>query len=216
MKTDHRSFLIFAVVSLGVVGGASLLDRPVWQATLEVGPAMCFAEWCQALRSLGYLPVWFVVAVAFFLIDLRGGPSASPPAQRALQLSVSVLAAGGLSEVIKLLIRRPRPDATGGEYAWRPFLEDPFSTSGLGMPSGHAMVAFAAAWVLCRLFPAAAGLWIAAACGCAATRIVCHAHFLSDTVLAAVIAFALVHFVWVLTPSISRGNESERPEVLIR
>ena len=207
MKAGLRSFLKFAVVSLGVVGGACLLDPPVWQATLELAPAGCSEDWCLALRSLGYLPVWLVVAVAIYLIDRRGGSLVSPAAERALQLSVSVLAAGGLSEVLKLLIRRLRPDATGGEYVWRPFLEDPFSTSGLGMPSGHAMVAFAAAWVLCRLFPPAAVLWIVLACGCAATRIVCHAHFLSDTVLAAVIAFAVVHFVWVCHLRIQKRNE---------
>lgn len=207
MKADLRSFLIFTAVSLGVVGGACLFDPPVWKAALEFDPAGCSADWCLALRSLGYFPVWLVVAVAIYLIDRRSGSSVSPATQRALQLAVSVLAAGGLSEVLKMSIRRLRPDATGGEYVWRPFFEDPFSTSGLGMPSGHAMVAFAAAWALCRLFPAAAGLWVATACGCAVTRILDHAHFLSDTVLAAVMAFAVVHLVWAYTPRIPSPDE---------
>ncbi|MCD4748438.1 MAG: phosphatase PAP2 family protein [Thermoanaerobaculales bacterium] len=183
----------FLLTSLGALVLATFLDRPVWQALLHIDPAVQSAEWSLVLRSLGFLPVWLVVALAFYLIDDTTRFTAS---SRALLLATSVVAAGGLGEVLKGLIRRVRPDATGGVYVWRPFIDDPFSTSGLGMPSGHAMVAFTAAWVLCRLFPRAAGVWICAACGCAVTRVVSQAHFVSDTVLAAVIAFAVVRFIW--------------------
>jgi len=183
----------FVLTSLGALALATFLDRPVWQALLLIDPAVQSAGWSQALRSLGFLPVWLTVAFGFFLKDHTTRFTAS---SRALLLATSVVVAGGLGEILKMLIRRLRPDATGGEYVWRLFIEDPFSSSGLGMPSGHAMVAFAAAWVLCRLFPRAAGVWIFAACGCAATRVLSQAHFVSDTVLAAVIAFALVRFIW--------------------
>jgi membrane-associated phospholipid phosphatase len=58
------------------------------------------------------------------------------------------------------------------------------------------MVAFAAAWVLCRLHPRASPVWLALAVGCAFTRLVSHAHLLSDVVVAAVAAYAVVWVVW--------------------
>ncbi len=188
-----RSVAVFILTSLGALALATCLDRPVGQALLHIDPEVQSAEWSLALRSLGFLPVWLVVALAFYLVDHSTRFTMS---SRALLLVTSVVVAGGLSEVLKVLIRRLRPDATGGMFVWRPIIDDPFSTSGLGMPSGHAMVAFTAAWVLCRLFPRAAGLWISAACGCAATRVLSQAHFVRDTVLAAAIAFAVVRCIW--------------------
>ena len=153
-----RPMMVFVVVSTGALVFASVLDGPVWRAASHVDPAVSLSLWWQALRSLGYLPVWLVVALRSVSSSTEGsGGQCRRLSSRALFLAVSVSLAGGLGEILKMLLRRLRPDATGGEYAWRPFLEDPFSTSGLGLPSGHAIVAFAAAWALCRLWPSGGG-----------------------------------------------------------
>ena len=99
--------------------------------------------------------------------------------------------AGALAEVLKMLVRRLRPVPDDFMYQWRPYSEDLLSTKGLGMPSSHAIVAFAAAAVLSRLFPRAWWLWYALAAGCAATRLLALGHFFSDTVVAAFLGYAV-------------------------
>jgi membrane-associated phospholipid phosphatase len=197
---NPRAVTVFVVVGVVVLGLASLVDRPLWRLAERVHPLVAGRDWIVALKTLGYLPVWLTAAAALYLVDRSRPNLVAPAAARGLLLAVSVVAAGCLGEVLKLLLRRLGPDVTGGEYAWRPFAERTFSTVDLGMPSGHAIVAFAAAWALCRLFPAARALWVALACGCAATRVLSGAHFLSDTVLSAVTAFAVVRCAWSFSP----------------
>ena len=62
--------------------------------------------------------------------------------------------AGGVAELIKLAVRRERPGFADGEYVFRGFAERTWSTSGLGFPTSHGMVALGGAAVLARLFPA--------------------------------------------------------------
>ena len=64
------------------------------------------------------------------------------------------------------------------------------------MPSTHAIVAFAAAAVLARLWPRARVIWYGLAAGCALTRVWTRAHFVSDCVVAAVVAYAIVALLW--------------------
>ena len=99
--------------------------------------------------------------------------------------------AGALAEVLKMFVRRLRPSPDVFGYQWRPFSEDVLSTRGLGMPSSHAIVAFAAAAVLSRLFPRTWWLWYLLASGCAATRLLALGHFFSDTVVAAFLGYAV-------------------------
>lgn len=209
LRANIRPLLVYLLASLAIMVVATAADQPLWRAVHHIDPAVRSSGWFQALRSLGYLPVWMAVAVAVILVDRSARRAAWPAASRGLLLATSVVAASGLGEILKLLIRRLRPELAGGEYVFRPFIEDPLSTSGLGMPSGHAMVAFAAAWALCRLWPAAAVVWIAAAAGCATTRVLSHAHFVSDTALAAVVAFAVVRIVWACGRHL--GNVEKNP-----
>jgi len=174
---DRHPVVVYVLSSEVALIVATAIDRPLWQALLHIDSAVSTSEWGQALRALGYLPVWLVAAFAIFLIDRSAHSGVSPAASRAPFLATSVIAAVGMGEILKMLIRRLRPDVARGEYLFRPFIEDTQSSSGLGMPSGHAMVAFAAV-------------------GCAATRVLSQAHFVSDTVLSAVVAFAVVRCIW--------------------
>ena len=100
---------------------------------------------------------------------------------------------GGLSaEVLKLLLRRLRPDAEQFGYAFRSFADGPWSNRGMGLPSSHTLVAFAGAFALARLFPRARWVFYVLAAGCGLSRVMATAHFLSDTVVAACVAWGVV------------------------
>ena len=143
-------------------------------------------DWGRLLRMMGYWPTWMVVAVALW----RDGQPAALAAWRARLLVVAVTGIGLCGELLKLLIRRERPNAHDGASVFRPFTEHPFSTAGLSTPSSHALLAFAAAATLARLFPRTALMWYALAVGCGVTRLLAQAHFLSDVVLGALLGVA--------------------------
>jgi membrane-associated phospholipid phosphatase len=92
-------------------------------------------------------------------------------------------------EVLKLLVRRQLPDHPDGIYSFRAWSDRPFDTGGLAFPSSHAAIAFAGAWVMCRLFPRAAPIWLLIGVGCAWERLATGSHFLSDVTASAALAY---------------------------
>jgi undecaprenyl-diphosphatase len=136
-------------------------------------------DWGRALRSVGYWPLWIALSAALWLHDRTW--------HRAALLAGAVSLAGILGEILKTLVRRVRPGVYDGAYGFRAWSDHPFSSSGFGMPSSHALVAFAGAAALARLFPRAAPIWYALAIGCGITRLLSGAHFLSDVVVGAII-----------------------------
>ena len=172
---------------------ACLLDP--WAYAQWHDPKVYERDWGRTLRIMGFLGTWLALAIA---IALQEGADAArrPLAKRRAQLLFWSAALGGLvAEVGKLLFRRERPEMHGGEYGFRAFGERTWSTSGLALPSSHTLVAFAGAAMLARLYPRARWVGYTLAAGCAATRVMARAHFLSDTVMAAglgwIVAFAL-------------------------
>ncbi|MDQ8155246.1 MAG: phosphatase PAP2 family protein [Gemmatimonadota bacterium] len=140
-------------------------------------------DWARLLRVMGFAPTWAVAALAMWLHERP--ESAARAKVRAWYLLTVPLAGGLVAEILKLLLRRQRPEVNGGDYGFRPWSDHPFSTSGLAWPSSHTMVAFAAATALARLFPRARWVWYALAAGCGITRMLAHAHFFSDVMLGA-------------------------------
>ena len=202
--------LVTVCVALAI---ASLLDRPVWRAVSELPDSFIGGDWHRALRSMGFLPVWLVLSFAMALVNSQstnGTHNLRLALRWPLLLSAAVLLAGGLGEILKVLIRRERPLLTEGEYVWRSFADRPFEGGELGMPSTHAVVAFAAAWMLCRMYPRAAPVWLALATGCAVTRVLDGAHFLSDTVLAAAVAFVVVRQLWIWSNHHPPGSAGQK------
>lgn len=149
-------------------------------------------DWGRMLRVMGFLPLWLVAAFALWLHE-RHDPTGRP-----LLLALSPALAGLAGELLKLILRRERPGAHDGMYHFRPFDERTFSSSGLAMPSSHAVVAFGAAAILSRIFPRAWLVWWALAWGCALTRVAAGAHFLSDVVVSAVVGWATAAGLWAL------------------
>src|SRR5271168_861700 len=144
-------------------------------------------DWGRALRSVGYWPLWIALAGALWLHDRDR--------RRATILAASVSIAGLLGEVLKLVIRRVRPGVYDGAYGFRPWSDHPFSSSGFGMPSSHALIAFSAAAALAALFPRATPIWYALAIGCGITRVLSGAHFVSDVVVGAILGIAVATWV---------------------
>jgi membrane-associated phospholipid phosphatase len=62
----------------------------------------------------------------------------------------------------------------------------------MGLPSSHALVAFAGAFALARLFPRARWVFYLLALGCGLTRVLATAHYLSDVIVAACVAWGIV------------------------
>lgn len=183
---------------LGAIGAVLvLLDRPLYHAFAN--PDSIDTDAHQALRQLGYLPTWLVVGLLFWLADradrpkLRGlavEPSWPPrPAHhRAGLIVLSAVLAGLAAEILKLLTRRLRPNAEDGLFVFRSFFDDPFSSSGIGLPSSHTAVAFGGAVMVALLVPAVRVPVLLLAAGCGVTRMMAGAHFASDVYIGALVA----------------------------
>ena len=151
-------------------------------------------DWARLLRVMGFAPTWGVAALAMWLHER---PEVAVRASaRAWYLVTATLAGGLLAEILKLLLRRERPMVNDGLYGFRAWSDHPFSTSGLAWPSSHTMVAFAAATAMARLFPRARWVWYSLAAGCGITRVLAHAHFLSDVTLGMLFGWCVGWGVW--------------------
>jgi membrane-associated phospholipid phosphatase len=181
-----RPTLRFAVIGTAAIAIAMLLDGWAWSHLVKTD--IYDHGFGRMLRSMGFLPLWLVTAAALWL-ETRDR-------RRALLLAAVPTAGGIADEVLKLVLRRERPGLHDGVYVFRAFGDRPFADVDFGLPSSEAVVAFSAAWLLCRLYPKAWPVWIALAAGCAMARVLAQAHFLSDVTVGAVVAYALVAAIW--------------------
>src|SRR5256885_1641564 len=121
--TGRRWLLFFAAGILALVG-AHLLDRSAFTA-LAFSPGND-RDWGRMLRVVGYAPTWGVVALALWL-DGRGGEPGNRSVDAAWAIVVAVAVGGLLAELVKIIVRRERPDATG-QYQFRAFSDHPWSS----------------------------------------------------------------------------------------
>jgi membrane-associated phospholipid phosphatase len=152
-------------------------------------------DWAMALRACGTLYIWIPVALIFWLVQREHDPAAAK--RRALLVLGAPVIAGLLCEVLKLLIRRERPDVDHGHWVFRAWSDHPFSSAGLSTPSSHTIVAFGAATMLARMYPRARWVFYVMAAGCAVTRVMAHAHYLSDVTFGALLGWAVGWGVWM-------------------
>lgn len=190
--------IIAAVILVGLVI-ACLLDMPLYQHVHQHPPQWVRKDPGSLLRCGGYLPTWIIVSSAILLNDrARAGRWNFEAWRRGAMLFCAAAAAGITAEVTKLIFRRVRADDSGVWYRYRPIWDRPFASSALSLPSSHTMVAFGAAFMLCRLFPATRPIVLLLATGTAIARVASGAHFVSDVYVAAALA-------WVAAWAIDRA-----------
>jgi len=152
-------------------------------------------DWARMLRLMGWWPTWALLAFTLWLHERAADPVAAR--RRALLVAGSPAMAGILCEVMKLVIRRERPDTGAGEWLFRAWDDRTFSTAGLATPSSHTMVAFGGATLAAMLFPRTRWVFYTLAWGCAATRVLSHAHYISDVTFGALLGWAVAWGLWI-------------------
>jgi membrane-associated phospholipid phosphatase len=196
---DHarRSLGMRASIALAITLGFLLVPAlgDHWVFEHWHHPNVYGTEWGRLLRVMGWWPTWLIAAVALYLVRAR--TDAARARRDAWLLAGAPAVAGILCEILKLLIRRERPGLWNGESVFRAFAEHPWSTLGLATPSSHTMVAFGALTMMARLFPQARWIWYALAWGCGVTRILDHAHFVSDVTFGAILGWAVAWGLWL-------------------
>jgi membrane-associated phospholipid phosphatase len=162
-------------------------------------------DWAMALRAAGTLYVWIPVALIIWLVQRAN--EAAVAKKNAYLLLGSAALAGLLCEVMKLVIRRLRPDVGAGEWVFRDWSDHPFSSAGLATPSSHTMVAFGAATMMARMYPRARWVFYVIAWGCGVTRMLSRNHYVSDVTFGALLGWAVGWGIWI-----QWGTEDRRPK----
>jgi len=199
----RRHVLRYLAVGAAVVAVAHALDPLAW-SHLHIDNFREKSDLARLFRVMGYLPTWGIAAAALILIDWGRDKARGwyPSIARGVVLVGSAALAGGMAELGKILIRRKRPpEEEPFGYAFGSLFSDEkgvLSSSGLGMPSSHTMVAFGAMFMLCRLFPRAWVIWVLLGAACGLGRVLERDHYLSDAALAGVLAYLAAWCVWRL------------------
>jgi membrane-associated phospholipid phosphatase len=205
MTAASTRWLRFAVVAIVLVALAHAVDGWVYAHVFD--ERVYERDWGRLLRVMGFLPLWLLASAALVLNDwpLRMPGSAWPAWRRGVMLLGAATMGGIAAELLKLVFRRERPRAHEGEYVFRAFTDRPLHNGGLALPSSHALVAFAAAAMLSRLFPRAMPIWFLLATGCGYTRVAAQAHFVSDIIVAALVGWLVAAWVWRWKPRSARA-----------
>jgi membrane-associated phospholipid phosphatase len=185
-----RALLRDVVIAIALIALSLLADG--WIAEHVRFGRVYETDWGRMLRNFGYLPFWLLAAIALALHDRERREWW----RRGALLLAAPAVAGIVGELLKITVRRMRPPNVGSAYSFRAFSDHPFSSRGFGFPSSHVVVAFGAAAILSRMFPRARVVWYAAALGCAVSRLLAHAHYLSDVVAAAFIGIGAAALLW--------------------
>ncbi|MFT5689837.1 MAG: membrane-associated phospholipid phosphatase [Planctomycetota bacterium] len=209
---DRQRLALWTVTVVATVLLATLVDRRLyhWCTDFALRSDESLGKLYALFEPLGWFSTWLVVAVALWLVDRqRTGNSMG----RAAPILWALIWAGIGSNLLKMLIRRERPRDHHGEFIFRPFGEDTFSTSGLGMPSGDAAVGFAAIFILYRMAPRVWPIWFLLGYGCAFSRMLLGAHFLSGVILACALGALCAAGVWAINPERAGAFSDQRVTV---
>jgi membrane-associated phospholipid phosphatase len=203
-----RSLALFTLAAVLALLIAHLLDGAAHQYIHN--PKASSKGLPKMFRGAGYLPMWVLVATALILIDsvhikTQGWSKAL---NRGLPLLVAAALSGGVTELLKIIVRRLRPPegSWDGHYLFKPWSEGVFNGSNIGFPSSHTGVAFGAMAMLTIRYPRAMPIWLIIGAGCATQRLLDRAHFLSDVTMSAITGFVVAY-------GVSRASQWMRREV---
>jgi membrane-associated phospholipid phosphatase len=202
---------LIALAGLGLLGLAmlTLVDFSIGKALYSLG-SLLKGDLYYLFRIWGSLWPWLLFSIALAL-SCRGKAQPNRAKQSAFIL-LSPALSGGLAEILKLTFRRERPSELGA-YVFRSLSDRPWSSSGLGLPSSHAAVAFGGSMALMILFPRLRWPALVMAVGCALTRVIIGAHYTTDIYLGALVGsvtgLLLAH--WLKIPSLRFGHAQPSP-----
>lgn len=202
-NTSARSAYVALAVTLAATVVATLLDRTLY--TYLNAPEVYDKDFGRLLRIMGFAGTWVALALAVGRTHAGDDASRIAARRRGWLLFWSPMLAGAIAEILKIVVRRQRPELNDGAYGFRPWDERTWSGAGLAFPSSHTAVAFGGAAMLARLFPRARWVGYALAVGCGLTRVFARAHFLSDTVFAAGLGWLVSWMLWrKFAPSVTQ------------
>ena len=190
---DPRKLLIGAAIVLaGLLLCMALIDTGAtrFARTLPRGVVDVF----NFLTDFGK-GAWVLWPLGLAFVALAALPRAVTPIAQAVQaailvrvgfLFVAIALPGLFSSIIKNMIGRARPGVPGRIDPW---VFDPFhwTPAWAGMPSGHATTAFAVLAAVGTLLPRWRTVALIYAVVILISRVVVQAHFVSDTLLGAVV-----------------------------
>lgn len=187
------------------------LEVPAFYSTAKFANISGISGLLNLLKEAGYFQTWIIVSAALLLIDLPKKVKGSYNfLRRAVFLVSASLVSGIIAEILKLIIRRERPEPlyfNGGNF--RGWVGAWWKSNDLGTPSSHAMVAFGAAWALCILFPQARIVWIFIGVGCAFSRMAHQAHLLGDVYIACVLSYIITKILAKKILPLNKGEEDK-------
>jgi membrane-associated phospholipid phosphatase len=189
-----RQAWIALAITIAATAVAMLVDRTVFE--FINAPTVYDKDLGKLLRVMGFAGTWVALALAVGLQHAGDDSARIRARRRGLLLFWSPVLAGAAAEVLKIVVRRQRPALNDGAYGFRDWSERTFSAGGLAFPSSHAAVAFGGAFMLARVFPRARWVGIVLAVGCALTRVLARAHFVSDVVFAAGLGWLVSWALW--------------------
>lgn len=185
---------VAVLLIIAILGFALLMPLDRWGWLHLVHKRSEIEDWHRLLRIAGYFPTWILLAVVLW--RQLGTHARVGNWHPSIILLAPIALTAALSEILKIISKRFRPEILDGYYGWRSWADSPLSTGGIGLPSGHAATALAAAFILCRLYPRSTPVWLLLGFGCAATRVIAGAHFITDVYLSAIIAYAAARTIW--------------------
>lgn len=179
-----------------------LLSWGLFFARLRTSIQPNFVALAEALGTVAYAAVygfgriWIWVLIALVLIGRDWPKPDTDKVRTGLRRAVFLFAppavAGLAAEILKVLVRRMRPEHADGFYRFKPLAEstslfspDFWNATGLSMASSHAAVAFGGALAAGILWPRARWWLLALAALTAFSRILVGAHFVSDVYVGA-------------------------------
>lgn len=193
-QPTSRAAWVALAITLAATAAAMLVDRSVYE--FINAPTVYNKDLGRLLRIMGFAGTWLALALAVGLQHSGDADASRVARRRAVLLFWSPMLAGGLAELVKIVVRRERPAIHDGAYGFREWSERTLSGGGLAFPSSHTAVAFGGAFMLARLFPRARWIGYALAAGCGATRVLARAHFVSDVVFAAGLGWFVSWALW--------------------
>ena len=211
MRLQPSARQLIVLAGLGLLGLAmlTLVDFSLGKTLGSLG-SLLKGDLYYLFRIWGSLWPWLLFSISL-AISCRGNDQPNRAKQSAFIL-LSPALSGAWAELLKIILRRERPSQLEA-YVFRPFTDRPWSSSGLGLPSSHAAVAFGGSMALMILFPRLRWPALVMAVGCGLTRVVSGAHYPTDIYLGALVGsvtgLLLAH--WLKIPSLRFGHAQPSP-----